>query len=406
MTSREPIPWTRLVWDTNRLRRRTQRDFHAATQERAGATTIVTDTAARELAKLIEPRDLEGSLEAAYHAYQDPRRVADRLLRARVQNPEAHIAANVWWAEEWLRPDSVYELRVLTPDERTHANVLLDHMIHRRVFPGLEPETVEQYPDAVIICETAAVGRRYLMTEDLVRVRGAQVLVRINQWNLEAQQEQLIDEPRIVLPADQALIEWLSTTPGAACEAVATAFWPRQENAQALEVEARVREMIPVLSEARLPQVALAAERELSLANDWPSRVERMRPTLPVRARAADRRHPAHPENQARDWGRPTEDFGRARTLRRWKVRIAKDRTTVEQLGPGPGHEYRTTRTFPAGAEHALAEWLIDQDIEINGLPRHGGRRASAGDGGFTTTLTEAVGVERATLGIEGPEQS
>ena len=40
--------WTRLVWDTNRMRKPTQREFHTSAQERHSARTVLTETAASE----------------------------------------------------------------------------------------------------------------------------------------------------------------------------------------------------------------------------------------------------------------------------------------------------------------------------------------------------------------------
>ena len=51
------IACSRLIRDTNRLRKGTQREFHAACQERANAGTIITERAARELA----PQDGRGA---------------------------------------------------------------------------------------------------------------------------------------------------------------------------------------------------------------------------------------------------------------------------------------------------------------------------------------------------------
>lgn len=388
MTPLETVPWERLVWDTNRLRKGAQRQFHASAQERAGASTTVTERAARELAPFMTPHHLEEALERAYDAHRSPDTVAEDLARAGVRNPQVHLRMNIWWAEEWLRPDSPYNVRILSDDERARANELLWNLCRSDVFPGLTLETIDQHPDAVIICETAALRRRYVVTENMLRQA-----VGIGQWTRELQDAGLIDQREIILPADDSLRQWAVDHPGWACETVATAFWPERDNASAHEVEARVQELLPVLGDANLVQVAAAAERELHRTNDWPGWVERMRNTLPHKTRRADRRHPANPANRDRDWSAPAPDLERTRTHRRWKIRVERERTVVTELQHD--ETYRRVRSFPRGAERALARYFIEHDIEIAGLPRHGGHSGTRGDGGFSSALAAAIEEER-----------
>ena len=404
MTNLEEIAWGRLVWDTNRLRKGTQRTFHASAQERAGTATVVTERAAAELAGLIDPHDIEGSLERAYAACAAPETIARSVVRFGIRNVPAYIRMNIWWAEEWLRPDSPYKVRTLNEEERNKANELLMHLAGSGVFKNRTAETIGNEADAVIICEAAALGRRYVMTENMKEAIG------IGQWTLEIQDAGLIDQDAVVLYADTALRDWCIAHRGYACEAIATAFWPRNANASALEVEQQTRRMIdpiegqsqtggnkdakkqPPLEGAKLVEVAAAARRELAQANDWPGWVERMRRTLPHKTRNADRRHPAHPENANRDWSKRTEDQAESEHLLRWRISAKEDRTVVEELGHDG--KYRVAKVFPKGAEQAVGDFLVEQDIEVAGLPRHGGRKETSG--GFCTALTNAIHEERA----------
>ena len=141
MTNLEEIAWGRLVWDTNRLRKGTQRTFHASAQERAGTATVVTERAAAELAGLIDPHDIEGSLERAYAACAAPETIARSVVRFGIRNVPAYIRMNIWWAEEWLRPDSPYKVRTLNEEERNKANELLMHLAGSSVFKNRTAET-------------------------------------------------------------------------------------------------------------------------------------------------------------------------------------------------------------------------------------------------------------------------
>ena len=55
---------------------------------------------------------------------------------------------------------------------------------------------------------------------------------------------------------------------------------------------------------------------------------------------------------------------------------------------------YVRVHAVPRGAERALAEYLIEHDIEVGGLPKHGG--GTAGSGGFRAALEAAIDEERA----------
>ena len=391
MSPLENISWERLLWDANRLRKPAQRTIHATAQERAGAATTVTEHAARDIAPFMEPRRLRESLDRAYKAYQSPETVHDALVRYGVRDVRVYLQLNIWWAEEWLRPDSPFNVRVLDEEEQARFVVLLRHLANSHVFPKLSPdlENIAQFPDAVIICEAAALGRRYLMTEDLL-----DETIGIQQWSREAHDAGLINDPQIVVLADQALRQWATDHPGFALETIATAFWPNNENAQAHEVEQRVRTIVPKLEGARLAQIGAAANRELTLTNDWPAWVEQMRATLPQKTRNADKRHPARPENADRDWSNPPTDEREVRKLRRWTMKVQHNRTSINELQ----HDgrYRAVKTFPAGAEHAVAEYLIEHDIEVPGLPKHRGNESGSGDGGFSAALGAAINEERA----------
>ena len=393
MSPLENIPWERLVWDANRLIKPTQRGVHSTAQERAGAATTVTERSARDIAPSIDPANLQESLERAYDAYANPERITRSLAAKGVRGHDVHrhLRTNIWWAEEWMRPDSPFAVRVLDDEERARALDILEHMARRHVFDGLSLDTAERFPDAMIIAEAGALGRRYVLTEDLL-----DEAIGIDQWSREAHNDGLLTEPDLVIPADTALRQWATDHPGFALETIATAFWPRHDDASAHDVEQRVRQVLPNLTGARLGALGEAARRELQVTNDWPSVVERMRETLPHKTRTADRRHPTHPHNTNRDWSRPAPDFVDTISRRRWKIDVEDHATIVSEIQHTG--RYRAIKTFPAGAELALAEYLIDHDIEVTGMPRHGGRYGhdgSADDAGFTTALSAAISDER-----------
>lgn len=71
-------------------------------------------------------------VERAYDACASADTVAHELVARGAR--DAHLRMNIWWAEEWLRPDSPFKVRVLSGDERERANELLAHLCESKVF--------------------------------------------------------------------------------------------------------------------------------------------------------------------------------------------------------------------------------------------------------------------------------
>ena len=62
-------------------------------------------------------------------------------MRFGIRNVPAYIRMNIWWAEEWLRPDSPYKVRTLNEEERNKANELLMHLAGSGAEPVNDFET-------------------------------------------------------------------------------------------------------------------------------------------------------------------------------------------------------------------------------------------------------------------------
>lgn len=389
MSPLEDISWHRLVFDSNRLKRPAQRDFHTTAQERAGAPVVVTERIAQELAGLIDPHKVEESLEQAYEMICSPEACRDTLAKKGVKNAEYYVKANIWWAEEWLRPDSPYRLRTLSDPEREKTNTLLESLLEAEIFPGYNDlEEIYQLGDAVITCEAIALGRRYVITADEKRYMTA-----LRQWGKELHEKGKTEHPDIIVIAENAYNQWGIDHKGFACETVSTAFWPNDEEANPYRVEQRLHTMLDPLRRAKLGGIAELAIVEFNQSNHWPEWVEAMRPTLPHKLRAARERHPAHPNNQRKDWTRPPEDQIETRRKYRWNIQVNRDETVLEEIDAAG--KYRPYRTFPDGAERALALHLVDLDVAIDGMPNHNGNTDSYEAQNFVTTLTQAIKEER-----------
>ena len=223
MSVLERVSWERLLWDTNRMRKPTQRTIHATSQERASAATTVTEHTARELAGLIDPLNLEESLQRTYQACREPHTVTRELQRHGIRDVLLYLKINLWWAEEWSRADSPFKVQTLNDDEHRRHLEILRHLAKSEVFPRLsrDLENLNVFPDAIIICEAAALGRHYLMTEDQL-----DETIDIQHWSEELFRDGLTSDPEFVVLADHELRTWANKHRGFALETVATAFWP------------------------------------------------------------------------------------------------------------------------------------------------------------------------------------
>ena len=67
----------------------------------------------------------KGSLQRAYQAARNPDTVTRNLQRHGIRDVPTYLKINIWWAEEWMRADSPFKLKVLDDDEhRRHLEIL------------------------------------------------------------------------------------------------------------------------------------------------------------------------------------------------------------------------------------------------------------------------------------------
>ena len=70
-----------------------------------------------------------------------------------------NAAAQLWWLDEWARPDGIYGLRDLTPNEVRRYDWLIDHVPIEGFKGADDREALRGLPDAQIVCETLASTR-------------------------------------------------------------------------------------------------------------------------------------------------------------------------------------------------------------------------------------------------------
>ena len=160
-------------YDTTELFRNGTRKFHAAWTEIHDDHVNITPTVARELApqvavpgwrtKVSEP---ERPLAQAASGTEDQ----DDATKLRREH-------QAWWARMWRSADSPYKLHDLTNEQENRFEALLN-AIPAECFPAVNEDTIPLHRDTRIVCETAALGGRMLLTSNMGTMQHEQV----NRW--------------------------------------------------------------------------------------------------------------------------------------------------------------------------------------------------------------------------------
>ena len=182
----------------------------------------ITPTVARELAP-----------QAAVPGWQTKVSEPERLLARAVSGGEQQDAATklrrerqAWWVQMWRSPHSPYRLHDLTDEQENMLEALLD-AIPAECFPAVNDGTIPLHRDARIVCETAVLGGRMLLTTNM----GTMKHERVNKWfETNAPKFGLPARP-VVFRADAALSAELRRPGGLerGLQAAILATWTRHE---------------------------------------------------------------------------------------------------------------------------------------------------------------------------------
>ena len=379
-----------LVWDTSTLRKGLQRQIFSSLMEMSGWQVMIVEQTARELAPLVDPKAPANGLKALYAGFDDPEPIRHALVYR--SDPRTSIKHQIWWAEELARPDGLYRTVVLDEAATARYDTLMDSFCAARALPNLTEDEVREHPDAISICKAAAIDGKIIVSpdQDFQADRLA-----ANAWAVAQHRAGALNQPMIVTRPERELEDWCATDPHHVLRSIIGAGWPSDPQATRPTIEARLDTLFENMAKVDYLRSTATFCRQLYTNHAEPSQlIEEVRANLPVRARAADARHPANPENTARNWAEPDEAVRPTAELPRWRLYVTTDRFHIEENRSG--NNYTPVEEIPIRDRQRIIKALIDRRIEVQGMPTHGGSLRQGGSGGFVVAMNSLIDEELA----------
>ena len=374
-----------LVWDTATLRKGLQRQIFSSLVEMSGGTVQLVEQTARELARLVDPRAPREGLRTLYEGFENPEPIR-HLLTYRTE-PRVTIQHQIWWAEEFARPDGLYRPTLLDDDTLGRFDDLMDSFCATRALPELTEDDVREHPDAITICQAAAIDGKIIVTPDQDFQPNR---LAANTWARDQYRRDNLSHPMIVTAPDRELEDWCTEDPDHVLKSLIGAAWPADPTAAQPTVEERVNQLFANMNKVEYFRQTGQFCKQRYADHPEPCRlIEAVRANLPVHTRAADARHPANPANRGRNWATPDDSVRTAAGLPRWQLHVSE---TAFQLDEHTSAlNYATRIQIPVTERQRIIDELVERGIEVQGTPRHGGSKDdSAGFGAALNSLINA----------------
>ena len=359
-----------IIWDGNRLGMPTQRQFHAAIQEIRGQRVMTVPGAALEMTPLMRVEEPDrGRAEIVNEIERRERlgrgrRGADNVLNAQAQ---------LWWLDEWARPDGLYGLRELNEHEEERYEWFMAHVPLEGFTGAADRESIRGLPDAQIVCETLAIDGHLLLTHDPHTIKPLVLL----PWTRALAEAGHITQPKVVEEADDANVRWCDETPEDMLLGTIVAAWPKETNAGPEGVRDAVDKMPNLLGPAGLANTARKLENLIDTSNELDALIERTHAALPVQMRNAERRSPYRSWTGAEEKPRGAP-FRLAWTGTAMMLEHTSLNGTTHQWGSWQRDELTEMEGF-----------LAERDIRVKGLPNPISGGSSAFGSAMNTTIEE-----------------
>ena len=386
-----------LLWDTSTLRKGLQREIFASLVETTGSRILVVEQTARELARLVDPRRPAEGLKTLYAGHEDPTPIQHLLIYR--TDPHTTIRHQIWWAEEFARPDGIYHAVLLDEAATSRYDDLMDSFCTARALPGLSEDEVREHPDAITICQAAAINGKVIVSpdQDFYADRLA-----ANAWAVARHRAGELTQPMIVTRPERELEDWCAEEPQEVLKAVIGAAWPDDTQATRTTIHERLHTQLKNMSKVDYLAPTAAFCKQLFNTHDEPSHlIEDVRAHLPTRTRAADARHPANPMNRGRNWAKADDSVRNAIELPRWRLYVNRQVFRIEENKLGSN--YTVVDEIPVYERARIIEKLVELNIEVEGTPRHGGSQGGtrAGFGQAMNILIDEEVARTQTIGLE-----
>ena len=379
-----------LLWDTSTLRKGLQRKFFANLLEMTGSTVHIVQRTAMELSRLVDPAAPAEGLKQLYAGFENPDRIKHLLVYR--EDPRISIQHQIWWAEELLRTDSIYEVVLLNDEQDERYDRLMDSLAAAEILPGRTPDEVRAHPDAITICQAAALDGKIMVSPDQDFHANR---VAANAWATGRHRAGELAQPMIVTRPERELEDWCAADPDAVLKAMVASAWPDDPEASRPLIEERLGDLADAMERVAYLRPTAQFCKQLYRRHREPGHlIETIRKQLPSRARAADQRHPAHPGNRQRNWSAAADAVRASIELPRWQITISED--SFRLLENQSGDDYTVTKRLPVSDRDGIIKLLVDQKIEVQGTPPHGGKRNQTG--GFTIAMNGLIDEELAKI--------
>lgn len=295
-------------YDTTELFRNGTRKFHAAWTEIHNSHVHITPTVARELAP-----------QAAVPGWQTKVSEPEQLLAEAAGGGEQQDAATklrrerqAWWARMWRSEHSPYRLHDLTNEQENRLEALLD-AIPAECFPAANDGTIPLHRDARIVCETAVLGGRMLLTSNMGTMKHEQV----NKWFETRAPKFGLPARGVVFRADAALSAELMRPGGLerGLQAAILATWTKRERTQD-EITSDCLERLEQMYAGTGGQLRTTARllHDGLKRHPAPERiVANLRLRLPSPAAESDYYHPTYPQRPV------AAEYGRTERGQEWR---------------------------------------------------------------------------------------
>ena len=274
-----------IIWDGNRLSMPTQRQFHAAVQEVRGQRVMTVPSAALEMVPLMRPDETDrGRSEIVKEIERRRQRGRGRRGADNVLNVEAQL----WWLDEWARPDGLYGVRELNGHEVERYETLMEHVPVEGFKGATDRESLRGLADAQIVCETLAIDGMLLLTHDPNTIKPE----NIEPWTRMLAKAGWISHGKVVEEADEANTRWIGETPDDMLLGTIVTAWPQETDAGPAGVRERMDDLIGKLAGAGLEKTAEGLKALVGSTNNLADLIEETNAALPVQMRNAERRSP------------------------------------------------------------------------------------------------------------------
>lgn len=381
-----PVGGERLTWDTNQMRKGLSRKIFATLQERAGHDVVLMEQVATELSRLVNPRNPGPGLQQLYTGIKDPDPIRHLLVYKR--DPRETIRHQIWWAEEMHRPEGIYKVRLLSPEEEARYDELMDTFASSGARRVLTEEQIREDPDAIILCQAAATGEKVIVTANIDSIN----IAKANAWARREHARGRMQEPELVVLPEEQLRHWCTVNGPEVLRGIMAAAWPSNVDASRGAVESRMKWLWEKMEGTKdLRDLAVSTRHEYEDTRAPDRMVEEVRHSLAVRERQSDQRHPANPRNTRRNWSIPEDGGRQVVEVPRWQLRM--DETNFEIAENVGNRHYEVRQRIPVRNTKTIIETLVRLGIEVKGLPRHDGKDDG---GGFGTAMRAVIDEELA----------